>query len=206
MATGGAGLSRLRLRAVRLLVVAAAVQIGTPLLLPGSGFARWVALVLTGLLTGLFLVGNRRVAGAPLVACGLMLNVVVVTVNGAMPVSVSAAKHAGLTRGELGLRGDVLREPAGASTYVGFLGDVVPLALPFRPQVVSPGDVLVAAGVGLLLVSAGRVQTPRRLERSTVLESDSTTVGSYSYAIPSRSRSSASRRRPVSADSPTRSS
>ena len=180
LATGGAGLSRLRLRAVRLLVVAAAVQLGTPLLLPGSGFARWAALSLTGLLTGLFLFGNRRVVGAPLVACGLLLNVVVVVVNGAMPVSVSAAKDAGLTRADLGLRDDALREPANTSTYVGFLGDVVPLALPLRAQVISPGDVLVAAGVGLLLVSAGRAQTPRRLERSTVLESDSTTVGSYS--------------------------
>jgi hypothetical protein len=45
--------------------------------------------------------------------------------------------------------------------------------------------VLVAAGVGLLLVTAGtrrpgRAQTPRRAVRSTVLDSDSTTVGSYS--------------------------
>ena len=53
------------------------------------------------------------------------------------------------------------------------------VALPWRPQVVSAGDVLVAAGVGLLLVAA-RGQTPRRAERSTVLDSDSTTVGSYS--------------------------
>ena len=75
-----------------------------------------------------------------------------------------------------------MREPTGPDSGSAALGDVVPVALPLRPQVVSPGDVLVAAGVGLLLVTAGRAgaQTPRRAERSTVLDSESTTVGSYS--------------------------
>ena len=44
----------------------------------------------------------------------------------------------------------------------------------------SPGDVLVAAGVGLLVLFGGARQTPRRIERSTVLVRDSTTTGSYS--------------------------
>ena len=183
LATGGARLAAVRVRAVRLLVVAAAVQLGTSMWAPGSGTARVVALVLTVVLVGLFLAGNARLAGVPLVALGLFLNVVVIGLNGAMPVSVEAADRAGLSRAELGLGTDALREATGPSTRLAALGDVVPVALPRWPQVVSPGDVLVAAGVGLLLLTASR---PRRRQgawraaRPTVCESDSTTVGSYS--------------------------
>jgi hypothetical protein len=177
---GGARLASLRLRAVRLLVVAAAVQVGTSALAPGSGAARLAALVLTALLVGLFVVGNRHVAGTPLIGAGLLLNVLVVAANGAMPVSLSAASDAGLSRAELGLARDAMREPVDDGTWLPLLGDVVPVSLPWRPQVVSPGDVLVAAGVGLLLVASGRRQAPRREIRSTALDSESTTVGSYS--------------------------
>ena len=138
--------------------------------------------MLTTVLVGLFLVGNARLPGVPLVALGLLLNVVVIGANAAMPVSVDAAARAGISRAELGLARDAMRVPTGPDTRLGSLGDVVPVALPRWPQVVSPGDVLVAAGVGLLLLTAGarRPQTPRRAVRSTVLDSDSTTVGSYS--------------------------
>ncbi len=184
--TGGGRLSRIRLRAVRLLVAAAVVQLLTSTLAPGSGLARGMALVLTTVLVGLFLAGNARLPGVPLMALGLLLNVVVVTANAAMPVSVDAAAKAGIARHELHLGSDAMREPTGAGTRLARLGDVVPVAMPRWPQVVSVGDVLVAAGVGLLLVTAGARrrrdgrQTPRRTVRSTVWESDSTTVGSYS--------------------------
>jgi len=177
---GGARLASLRLRAVRLLVAAAAVQVGTSALAPGSGAARLAALVLTALLVGLFVVGNRHVAGTPLIGAGLLLNVLVVATNGAMPVSLSAASDAGLSRADLGLARDAMREPVDDRTRLPLLGDVVPVSLPWRPQVVSPGDVLVAAGVGLLLVASGRRQAPSREIRSTALDSESTTVGSYS--------------------------
>lgn len=177
LVTRGTELARVRLRAVRLLVAAAVVQLLVALLAPGSALARAAALLLTALLAGLFLLGNRRLAGTPLIGLGLLLNVLVVAGNGAMPVSLSAAERAGMTSADLALAQDGLHEPADASTRLRWLGDVVPLALPWRPQVVSPGDVLVAAGVGLLLVSA---QTPRRARRSTVLDRHSTTVGSYS--------------------------
>jgi hypothetical protein len=178
--TGGARLADLRLRAVRLLVAAAVVQLGTSALAPGSAVARVVALVLTALLVGLFVYGNWRVAGTPLIAAGLLLNVVVVTANGAMPVSVPAAHRAGLDRADLGLARDAMREPVDAETRLRWLGDVIPVALPWRPQLVSAGDVLVAAGVGLLLVAARGAQTPSRASRSTVLDRESTTIGSYS--------------------------
>ena len=187
--TGGAapgrGLALLRLRAVRLLVAAAVVQVATSVLAPGSGVARTAALVATVVLVGLFVYGNRAVPGVALIAVGLLLNLTVIAVNAAMPVSLYAAARAGLDPAELALDTDALREPKTAATRLGVLGDVVPVALPGRPQVVSPGDVLVAAGVGLLLLTggaaqSGRTQPTRRAERSTVLDSDSTTIGSYS--------------------------
>ena len=161
-ATGGSRLTRVRVRAVRLLVVAAALQLGTSALAPGSGAARITALVLTTVLVGLFLVGNARLPGVPLVALGLLLNVVVVGANAAMPVSVDAAARAGIARADLRLAEDAMREPTGPDTSLAFLGDVVPVALPRWPQVVSAGDVLVAAGVGLLLLTAGRAGVRRR--------------------------------------------
>lgn len=180
--TGGSRLARVRVRAVRLLAAAAVVQVGTSAMAPGSGPARGTALVLTTVLVGLFLVGNARLPGVPLVALGLLLNVVVFGLNAAMPVSVHAAARAGIARSELRLAEDAMREPTGPGTRLAVLGDVVPVALPHRPQVVSAGDVLVSAGIGLLLLTAGarRRQTPRRAARSTVFASESTTVGSYS--------------------------
>ena len=178
--TGGSRLAQVRLRAVRLLAAAAVIQVGTSALAPGSGAVRALALLLTSVLVGLFVLGNRRVAGTPLIGLGLLLNVVVVAANKAMPVSQGAASRVGITPTELALAGDAMREPLTESTVLGRLADVVPVAAPWWPQVVSPGDVLVAAGVGLLLVSARGPQTATRANRSTVLASESTTIGSYS--------------------------
>ena len=44
------------------------------------------------------------------------------------------------------------------------LGDVVPVLLPLRPEVVSPGDVLVASGLAQLVVVGMRAgRTPSRV-------------------------------------------
>lgn len=184
-ARGGLGrLATLRVRGVRLLVAAAGLQLGASALAPGTGWVRVPATVLAVLLVALFLAGNSALPGVPLVAAGLLLNVAVVTANGAMPVSVVAAERAGVTPGELRLDDDPLREPLDGHTRLGLLGDRVPVALPWRPQVVSVGDVLVASGVLLLLVvgsSRGRgPQGPSLVERSMVLARESTTRGSYS--------------------------
>jgi hypothetical protein len=187
-------LASLRVRAVRLLVAATVVQAGTAVLAPGSGFLRVVALMLTVLLVGLFLGGNLGLPGVPLVAAGLLLNVLVIVANGGMPVSTVAAAEAGVDGEALGLGEDPLREELDDGTRLGLLADRVPVPAPGWAQVVSAGDVLVAAGVGLLLV-AGSVprpprrrrpgpraarQAPRRADRSMALAMESTTRGSYS--------------------------
>jgi Family of unknown function (DUF5317) len=183
LAAGGDRLLGIRVRAVRLLAAAAVLQLVSGTLASGSAAVRVAAMLLSALLVALFLWGNWRVAGVPLVAAGLLLNGVVVAVNFAMPVSVSAAARAGLAPGDLRLGDDLFHERAGSQTRLADLGDTIPVALPWRPQVVSPGDVLVAAGVALLLVTGGarsRRLPQNRAVRATVLDSESTTRGSYS--------------------------
>jgi hypothetical protein len=120
----------------------------------------------------------------------------VVVANGAMPVSTVAAAEAGIGTEALRLGEDPLRERLDDHTRLALLADRVPVPAPGWSQVVSAGDVLVAAGLGLLLV-AGSVprtpqrhrrpqghrpvgQPPRRAERSMALAMESTTRGSYS--------------------------
>lgn len=184
VATGRtAGLTALPVRAVRLLVAAGVLQVGATSVAAGSAWVRVPVLVLAVLLVALFLAGNSTLPGIPLIAVGLLLNVLVITANGAMPVSVAAAARAGVSAPEL-VADDALRVPVGAGTRMGLLGDQIPVALPWWPQVVSLGDVLVAAGVGLLLVAGSRLkpgaQAPSLVERSMILDRYSTTRGSYS--------------------------
>lgn len=154
-------LGRLRLRQVRLVVLAAVAQAAGALLVPLAGRPAWTAgLLLSGLLAAAFVAANLRAPGLPLVAAGLLLNAVVVGANGAMPVSPAAAGRAGVGLGEVYAGTDLRHEVAGPHTRLRPLGDVVPFPLPGLPQVLSPGDVLLSAGVAQLVV-AGMLQ-PRR--------------------------------------------
>jgi hypothetical protein len=183
-----------RLVAVRLLVAACLIELVTDRLAGGSAPVRDLALVLEVLLVSLFLLVNHAVTGVPLIALGLACNVAVVVANGAMPVSVAASMQAGVPRADLHLAADPVREAETARTRLAMLGDTIPVALPWHPQAISAGDLFVAAGAGLLVLSGARpnrrrveaqtrrgpTQPPRRVERSTVLERESTTRGSYS--------------------------
>ena len=97
---------------------------------------------------------NRSVPGLFLVAAGCALNASVMASNGGMPVSLHAAGLAGARLSEAVLRASPWRESADADTVLSLLGQVVPLAWPISPQVVSMGDVLIAAGCGLFVVAA----------------------------------------------------
>jgi Family of unknown function (DUF5317) len=109
-----------------------------------------------------FLLANRGVRGTGLVALGLGANALVVALNGAMPVSPDAAARAGLTLGSIAAGLDSRHVVADGTTRLALLGDVVPVLLPLRPEVVSPGDVLVASGLAQFVVVgmlAGRRRT-----------------------------------------------
>ena len=108
--------------------------------------------IAAGCLSALML-RNRRVEGVPLMAAGLLLNAVVVGANGAMPVSLYAEARAGVSTGALIDGRDPRHELAGPDTRLRPLGDVIPVPLPWRPETISAGDILVIAGAGLLILA-----------------------------------------------------
>jgi hypothetical protein len=94
-----------------------------------------------------FLFANRMLPGVLIAALGLVLNLVVIGLNGAMPVSPTAARIAGLDPAELdepGLKHERMTE----ETVLPWLGDVIPL--PRAGLVVSFGDLILAGGFAWL--------------------------------------------------------
>lgn len=190
--TGGSlgRLGLLPLRRLRLVRSAALAYVAGVLLGSVWAPAQVAALVVTAALAGAFVWLNRGVPGLPLVGLGLAANALVVLVNAAMPVSLQAAERAGIDTASTSVASPPRHEVLDASTRLPWLADVVPLALPGQPQVVSPGDVAVAAGAGLTLYAGltGRPHLRRRsrppraqsMVRDSTRVSDSTTLGSYS--------------------------
>lgn len=166
LATGGSwsGLAALPLRRRRYVLAAVAAQLlgvgAGALSLAPQRPAYVVGLTASAAFALAFTVVNRDVAGVPLITLGLCLNALVVGLNGAMPVSLWAAEQAGVSVRDVLLGDDPRHEVAGGETLLRPLGDVVPVRLPLRPEVVSPGDVLVAAGMGQL-VTTGLRRRPR---------------------------------------------
>lgn len=123
-----------------------------------GGTAYLVGLIGSAVCIAVFLRLNLHHPGVGLLALGFFSNAVVVALNGAMPVSLAALSRAGVGSA---LVSDPRHELSDAATRLPWLGDVVPVALPGFGQAVSPGDVLIAASVGLLLYAgmggSGRV-------------------------------------------------
>jgi hypothetical protein len=158
-------LGALPLRSRRLVVGSLAAQlVGTVV---GGPFYP-LGLAVSAALVVAFLARNRGIRGTGLVALGLVANAAVVGANGAMPVSLEAAGRAGIGTQDLLARSDPRHEPADRATRLPELGDVVPVPLPLRPEVVSAGDVLVAAGLGQLvalgMVGAGATDRAPRAQ------------------------------------------
>jgi Family of unknown function (DUF5317) len=171
------GLTTLRLRWRRMVVAAVLAQTGGAAVgILGVTDARRgyvVGLAASAVCAAAFCVGNMHVPGVPLVTLGLALNALVVTLNGAMPVSIVAALRAGVPITDIAAGYDARHTIAGTGTSLRSLGDVVPLPLPVRPEVVSAGDVLVASGLGELVVLGmmrRRVSPPGR--RRAVMDGD----------------------------------
>jgi len=94
-----------------------------------------------------FLVVNRMLPGVVIASVGLVLNLAVISSNGAMPVSPDAARTAGakeLVISEGAIKHEVLDD----HTELGFLGDVIPI--PWPGLVISIGDIVLAAGIAVL--------------------------------------------------------
>ncbi|GAA1664058.1 hypothetical protein GCM10009745_02270 [Kribbella yunnanensis] len=158
LATGGR-LGRLADHALTGLHWLAAAAIGQLLGSLFGGTAYPVGLIGSAVCIAVFLRENLRQPGVGLLALGFFSNAAVVALNGAMPVSAAALTRAGLSPQVAGPRHELVT----ATTTWPWLGDVVPVALPGLGQAVSPGDILIAAGAGLLLYTgiggSGRVAT-----------------------------------------------
>ncbi|MDQ3114150.1 MAG: DUF5317 family protein, partial [Actinomycetota bacterium] len=139
----------------------------SPLAKSTGVYAGW--LIAAAIAVGWFMALNRGRPGLGLAIGGLALNAVVIIVNSGMPVSLAAVDRAGVPLSRVPLDTDPLREELTTETTLSWLGEAVPLALPIRPAVVSPGDVLVAAGGALFLFTGltglGRSMPERELTR-----------------------------------------
>jgi hypothetical protein len=171
-------LSQLPMRRGWLVMVAAALTAlganGGRLGLPGQ--ATYVGCsVAAAAFVALFVLHNRRLVGVPLVVLGFALNAAVIVANGAMPVSRQAADYAGVEIDPLLAGDDARHELQDEQTRLRLLGDVIAVPLPgplsAGSNVVSAGDVVLAAGIGQLVVagmlgSGVRRRTPWQWLRS----------------------------------------
>ncbi|OHV46918.1 hypothetical protein BBK14_01290 [Parafrankia soli] len=95
-----------------------------------------------------FAVANRRLPGLPLLCAGVLLNALVISANsGDMPVSAWAADRAGVS--VQSIHDSHFHTVAGGDTSLRLISDILPLPTPGAPAVVSLGDVLMAAGLGM---------------------------------------------------------
>jgi hypothetical protein len=136
---------------------------GLPL---ASGISRPVGtavLVSSYGLLGAFAWVNRRLPAVWLVMAGLALNILVIAVNGGMPVSADALDVAGARAEELAGEGSLKHHLMGPDDMLTPLGDVIGIPPPIG-AVISIGDVVLYAGVAILVVAVmlGRAGENRR--------------------------------------------
>ena len=110
-----------------------------------------------------FTVKNIRVFGFPVILAGVLCNLLVIGINGGMPVS----KHALRASDQGQFLGDLENNPypkhhlATEDDLLRFLGDAIPLPSPVE-QAISVGDILTYCGVGVVIV--GAMRKPSRIE------------------------------------------
>lgn len=157
-----ANLAETSFRLVPLLLMGLALQL-TVTFAPGDidGKVAVALLIAANALVAAFVIANRDMPGMLAMLAGLVLNVAVIAVNGGMPVSQTAAEIAGVhSLNDVGAEHLVLD----AGTRVPWLSDVIPI--PRTGEVLSVGDLLLAAGMGRLVYA--RARTPRsRLDSNT---------------------------------------
>jgi hypothetical protein len=114
-------------------------------------------LILSNIAIAGFILANARLPGLLLAGFGLAMNLTVITLNGAMPVSSDAASASGLSPPAEGSA--FKHERMVPDTRRPWLGDVVPV--PILGEVWSPGDVVLALGIARLVYA--QMLTRRRV-------------------------------------------
>jgi hypothetical protein len=124
-----------------------------------TGGAALSVVLASNALVAAWLLFNLRLPGLALALGGLLLNVTVISLNGAMPVSQGAIADA---RVENSLQDAGLKhEPMNDATALGFLGDV--LVVPYLREILSIGDVLLALGIAYLAYRCAEPRARRKL-------------------------------------------
>jgi hypothetical protein len=159
-------LADIELRAWWLLFVALGLQIGTRFL-PNESWAEGLglAMVLVSFaLLMILVVLNRSKPGMGIAGLGVLMNFVVIAVNGGMPVLAGAAEVAsGFTVSDPDLTGSFKHVLLDDSSRLTFFADVIPLRLAGIGEVISLGDILLALGLGVFLEH--ELRRPRRFFR-----------------------------------------
>jgi hypothetical protein len=142
------------------------MQIGT-WFLPGDEEWEWVgvAMVLVSFaLLMVLVVLNRSKPGMWLAGLGVLMNFLVISVNGGMPVLAGAAEVAsGFTLSEPDLTGSFKHILLDDSSRLTFFADVIPLRLIGIGDVISLGDIFLAVGLGVFIEH--ELRRPRRYFR-----------------------------------------
>jgi hypothetical protein len=114
-----------------------------------SGLVKTLVTIGTFLLALVFVLANLHLGGMRVVALGLLSNLAAIVPNGAMPVSTSAARRASAPISGLndGLKHEVLTH----NTLLPWLADL--FSFPNVQLVFSVGDVIIALGIGMLVVT-----------------------------------------------------
>lgn len=170
--TGGrvSGLQSERIKGEWLLLVLLPTQLVWPSAAAFLELGRGVAIVvwllmMAGLAIILLLNASRRWMLA-FAGLGIALNVLVIGLNGAMPVSIEAAESVGMpsARTQDALASDMVHEVLDERTVAPFLADVIAIQGPeWQRAVVSLGDLLLAAGLAVWVFAACR-PSPRAAE------------------------------------------
>lgn len=122
-----------------------------------------VCLYLSFALLIVFTIKNIRVFGFAVILAGVLCNLLVIGINGGMPVSKAALRGSDQGR----FLGDLENNPypkhhlATDDDLLRFLGDVIPVPEPVA-QAISFGDILTYGGVGMVVVGAMRGPSRRR--------------------------------------------
>lgn len=139
--------------------------------LPGmehAPLAATMAWAVTCVVLSALMVVNWRTPGAAIVAFGLLLNVVVVLANSAMPIVLygdSAAQHASILSAAGTSRG--FYSLAGPSTVTSWLSDAMPLRSFGGTVMFSVGDVALVVGVACMIVAL--MCEPNPVPRETLI-------------------------------------
>lgn len=117
----------------------------------------WLVLMVGLVCVMLFNVWKRWMLG--FAALGIALNVLVIGLNGAMPVSLRAVSEMGVPRVDAvqSMESDYLHEPQDDETRLDVLGDVITVPGPiWQRGVMSVGDMLLALGLAGWVFAASR--------------------------------------------------